>query len=473
VTIGLLGLLSFCLLGAAYVISLLIPFFDDTKEGFLCFFVPFYHVYYMSSHRDTMGAPVLPAVAGVLLAGLGYATGMTFLDNPAKLKLNVPAAAAAGAADDREYEGLVAQEVETYYEMKDVLVKVRSAADAETVAEQYTTLARRFSQLQKQTKDKIRDPWKVPAAQITRLHGDDYKHAQTSYLFEAQRVAKLDGVTDILKLDRYDWQRMFLPRTPAPDLAHGAGEPVAGPRRAPPAADVPTPGRLDAAWKPPVDDAFVAKVLEDLRSPEKRLRSGALLRLGANQPGGCARRAEVARAVEPLLADPDAVTRSSAAFALSWWGDSESVPALLVALKDPGPRVRESALTALVRIPDPRAAPALAECLVGFRSGQAIEGLKKIGPAAEPAVIPYLESDDFFARASACKVLQVIGTSRSVPALRTIAQNSGPASRDARLALQQIGAREGKPVTDNLPPARGQRRIAPPRFQGPFGPRNP
>ncbi len=48
----LFGLLIFFMLMSGYVISLMIPFFEDTTEGFLCFFVPCYKFYYYMNHRE-------------------------------------------------------------------------------------------------------------------------------------------------------------------------------------------------------------------------------------------------------------------------------------------------------------------------------------------------------------------------------------------------------------------------------------
>jgi hypothetical protein len=70
--------------------------------------------------------------------------------------------------------------------------------------------------------------------------------------------------------------------------------------------------------------------------------------------------------------------------------------------------------------------------------------LKAMGPAAEPAVIPHLRSDNWFARKDACQVLKVIGTEKSVAELRVIAGNNGLSAQDAREALVEID-RRGNP----------------------------
>jgi hypothetical protein len=208
----LFGLLVFSMLLSAYVISLIIPFFDDTTQGFLCFFVPFYKFYYHLTHPESITRPLIPAVAATILAGLGVA--LVYFHPGARAALDLKPAAAVAVANDPEYERLVEQEIATYFDMKDVLAKVHSSEDAQGVAERYTTLANQFSDLQKQTKELSGNAWKISAAQITRLHGDDYKHAQMAYLGEAVRVSKIEGVTAVLKLDRYVWQTRFLARSP-------------------------------------------------------------------------------------------------------------------------------------------------------------------------------------------------------------------------------------------------------------------
>ncbi len=206
----LFGLLVFSMLLSGYVISLMIPFFEDTTEGFLCFFVPCYKFYYYLNHREELAKPFLPAVAATILAGLGVA--LVYFHPGARAALDLKPAAVV--ANNPEYERLVEQEIATYYEMKDVLAKVNSSEEAQDVAERYTTLANQFSGLQKQTKELSRNAWKISAAQINRLHGEDYKHAQMAYLGEVVRVSKIEGVTAVLKLDRYAWQNRFLARSP-------------------------------------------------------------------------------------------------------------------------------------------------------------------------------------------------------------------------------------------------------------------
>jgi HEAT repeat protein len=75
--------------------------------------------------------------------------------------------------------------------------------------------------------------------------------------------------------------------------------------------------------------------------------------------------------------------------------------------------------------------------------GKAVEALKAIGPPAEDAVIPFLSHGDDHVRSEACKILQVIGSEKSVPMLRTLVMNkvgfSDGAARDALNAMRLRG----------------------------------
>ncbi|WP_422929155.1 HEAT repeat domain-containing protein [Singulisphaera sp. PoT] len=204
------------------------------------------------------------------------------------------------------------------------------------------------------------------------------------------------------------------------------------PRTAPPAAAAPLAA----------EDA--GQVRLDLESPDQPRRKGALARLMRSTPGED--RQEVAKAVEPMLKDSDAFTRSDAAKALAVWGGPENTPALLEGLKDPEFHVRWAALDALKAIKDPESADALADYLMSSNDrGRAVEALKAIGPPAEDAVLRCLEHSDGFTRADACKILEQIGTEKSLPALRRLAgTNRGLDSMAARNALRRLDKGRGR-----------------------------
>jgi len=148
-----------------------------------------------------------------------------------------------------------------------------------------------------------------------------------------------------------------------------------------------------------------------------------------------------------MLKDPEASNRSQAAKMLGVWGGPENSRLLLDALKDSEFGVRWTALDALKAIRDPKTAKGLMEYVLARSDDRhkAIEALVAIGPAAEDAVISGLNHPDVFVRMDLCNALKVIGTSKSIPALRGFGRR--PPGLDvmaAQQALMQIGARTGR-----------------------------
>jgi HEAT repeat protein len=211
------------------------------------------------------------------------------------------------------------------------------------------------------------------------------------------------------------------------------------------------PARLPAPLKPevkdPQDPAFYDRNREDLSSWDRNRRRAAALNLRDAPPGG--NRAGIARALAAQLrADADRMVRVEAAAALATWATPETVPALIGALKDADSSVKRKAMEALAKLKDPRAAGPLAACLKSDRF-HAADCLKRFGPGAEEAVLPYLDDDDGWVRLEAAKVLQEIGTARSLPALRQAAEgHDGLLPGAARQAVAAIERRSQKPTND-------------------------
>jgi HEAT repeat protein len=138
------------------------------------------------------------------------------------------------------------------------------------------------------------------------------------------------------------------------------------------------------------------------------------------------------------------MVRVEVAAALSTWATPETVPALIRALKDADSTVQRKAMDTLAKLKDPRAAGALAACLKTDRFHSA-EVLKRFGPGAEDAVLPYLDDEDGWVRLEAAKVLQEIGTARSLPALRKAADgHDGLLPGAAQQAVAAIEARQDR-----------------------------
>jgi hypothetical protein len=194
---------------------------------------------------------------------------------------------------------------------------------------------------------------------------------------------------------------------------------------------------------PPNADA-VTKAIHDLKSPNFTRRLEAARRLKSMAPNE--RRAEVARALQDAMAkDTNTFSRQEVVAALAVWGDKDSVPALLNALSDENPFTRKAVMHALVRFKDERACEPLAQRLEDIADRQeAVAALKAMGPMAEKAVLKQLESPDHWVSWEACKVLRVIGTKESLPALQRAAERGEAFVPDeARGAIRAIQARSG------------------------------
>jgi HEAT repeat protein len=182
--------------------------------------------------------------------------------------------------------------------------------------------------------------------------------------------------------------------------------------------------------------------LAALNSGDGAGRLRALADLGRG-PADDGNRGEVLAAVLPLLKDPDPVTRRRALKALESWVTPEQVPTLVEVLEDPDRGVRAAAVAALGKVPDRRSALALAPLLRNAElrrpAAAALEALKLKDPEVEAEVLKALESPDAADRQAACRVLRVIGTEASVPALKRAAADAQRyVATAARAALSAI-----------------------------------
>jgi HEAT repeat protein len=193
---------------------------------------------------------------------------------------------------------------------------------------------------------------------------------------------------------------------PNPNVARGR-QPGPANRAVPPApggqAARPGPGPAPAPASVPVDvDRALAGLSGDAFARGDAL--GALIVADPDVP----RRAEVARALEPLLSDRS--VRADASRALAVWATKENVPALIGALNSDDGQVRRSALWALGRLGDGRAISPVAQRLAdpGDRA-EAGKALVALGPTAAPEVRKLLDHPDRAVRSEAVAVLGRLG----------------------------------------------------------------
>jgi hypothetical protein len=211
------------------------------------------------------------------------------------------------------------------------------------------------------------------------------------------------------------------------------------------------PARLPPPLKDEVTDPnspdFYRRNLEDLGSWDRNRRWAAATRIQRAEPKQL--RKDIAAALERLLHDPILHTRYLAADALSSWGTAENVPGLIGALKDNEDDVRHRAMATLASFKDERAARPVAALLAtdGEHAGAC---LRRMGPVAEDAVLEVLATGKGPARLEAAKILAVIGTAKSIPALKTLAKaKDAGLAEAARQALEAIERRLGAEVAES------------------------
>jgi HEAT repeat protein len=164
------------------------------------------------------------------------------------------------------------------------------------------------------------------------------------------------------------------------------------------------------------------------------------------------RQAEAAKEIARLLSEGGVFEKKEASAALARWATRAEVPALIDVLREKSLSigVRPAAMKALARLRDDRAIAPLAEMLANpFEGQEAVKALVAVGPLVEGEVLPYLEHENYMAKAAACQVLKEVGTRKSLPALakaqakatREMYGGYRDVSEAARAAIKAIKAR--------------------------------
>jgi hypothetical protein len=191
---------------------------------------------------------------------------------------------------------------------------------------------------------------------------------------------------------------------------------------------------------PPPKPIDLTQLLAELQQKAKAQNAlGQLARAKLDE----ARRAEVVKAVEPLLVDENLFVRKGAIEALGTWGTKDNVPSLLPMVEDKDVFVRWEAFKTLGKLKDERAAEPLARRLTVLQDrGFVSQAIQQLGSKAEKAVHPYLKEKDRSVRLTAAQILEKIGTKESKAALEEASkdENIGVAST-AKRALQEIAKR--------------------------------
>jgi HEAT repeat protein len=190
------------------------------------------------------------------------------------------------------------------------------------------------------------------------------------------------------------------------------------------------------------------QTLADVADPRKPRARAALQSLARLRPEE-ASRAKVSPALNAPLLDPDPAVVADALNAVRVWGSKENTATLLKVLakfRTGGAAWDPLVIELLGSLRDPTAAPALAEGLNRPQEADpVIRALIALGPGAEEAVVPYLQSKIRGARVGACWVLGAIGTSKSLEPLEAAgAQGAGDREfyQQTRIAAEKIQARK-------------------------------
>jgi HEAT repeat protein len=207
--------------------------------------------------------------------------------------------------------------------------------------------------------------------------------------------------------------------------------------------------QLDAVGLVPLDvPRDLDEALADLSGADP-LKKRAAARWLALQPVDPARQAEVARALDLLLADADRKTVEAGVWALRSWATRENVPALAALLDrtplDKADDAERHAMGILGRFPDPKAAVAVARYLPNaFFNVASRDSLKAMGPVAEPAVLAYMHDGD--AERFARELLKDFGTSREAQALQSVTDLRSPVEHRRHSAAEWLAQGPADPA---------------------------
>jgi predicted Zn finger-like uncharacterized protein len=159
-----------------------------------------------------------------------------------------------------------------------------------------------------------------------------------------------------------------------------------------------------------------------------------------NQPVDLGRRAEVVRALEKAYQTQSAnpFARDKFLNALVAWAGPNDAPILIRSL-DNGMNMNYKVLDFLARNPTEDGARAVARQMNGLGFFKASDTLKKMGPTAEDAVADLtVTGKDGTVKVEACRILEVIGTKKSVAKVRQAMQRDPILQYNGEQAIQKM-----------------------------------
>lgn len=175
-------------------------------------------------------------------------------------------------------------------------------------------------------------------------------------------------------------------------------------------------------------EVMVSQIIEDINSEDKKMRAAAATSLQEVEVVET-KKEEIALALNALLQGEDREEQIAAMKALQTWATKSNVPAVATWVADPNKKVghdgdmKKIGIQVLANLQDERGiVPIAANLLDFFHKDEAAKALLNFGEKAEPAVITFLNNKDSNTRILACKILQNIGTEKSIKYLKRLIQ---------------------------------------------------
>ncbi len=201
---------------------------------------------------------------------------------------------------------------------------------------------------------------------------------------------------------------------------------------------------VPGAGQTPVSAADVQKLTADLASEDANVRRVAANRLGYAKVESVS--PELLKLMVGLATDADLSIRQPVVSFLKDHATTNEVPLLIKLLGASDYMMRQNAIKGLSRLKDERAIEPLVDTIErGAQPGQqeAATALIAIGPVAESAVLQMFQEKNLETRRQACRILQQIGTTRSLDVLKeNLGDSDEMLSRAAAEAIRVIKLRE-------------------------------
>jgi HEAT repeat protein len=193
----------------------------------------------------------------------------------------------------------------------------------------------------------------------------------------------------------------------------------------------------------------IAMAVLDLSSDNTFKKRDAMKSLAAATPD--AKRPEVTRAIEAVVLDSAFFANEESITALGKWANSETVVKLLPWLDEKaGFHERRVAMQVLGATKDKRAVLPIVRWIIK-EPENVVKALSAMGPVAEDEVVKLLRERDNTVRKNAARILQEIGTQKSVAALQRASTDprDATAAQAAQIALEMVKERvkQSKPAT--------------------------